>query len=45
MFLRQEVILFLPLFFSTFVDITQDSFNKALPAVKACDDLAIQTKV
>lgn len=45
MFLRQEVILFPPLFFSTFVDIMQDSFNKALPAVKACDDLAIQTKV
>lgn len=45
MFLRQEVILFPPLFFSTFADIMQDSFSKALPAVKACEDLAIQTEV
>lgn len=45
MFLRQEVILFPPLFSSTFVDIMQDSFSKALPAMKACDDFAIQTKV
>lgn len=43
MLLRQEVIEIF--FFLNFVDIMQDSFNKALPVVKAWDDLVIQNKV